>query len=256
MKNKFFPNYRKIWDKLPFNTFVPKRLEECRIPWCNASEKIVLHFQDKGASLGLIADTSAGKTIMALLPSSVIEGRVLFLSPSRFLTHQHPGLFEKIFGISDYIEITGNVPPKKRIWNGDEKVVFATPHCFEVELKKNPPVLANFCLVVMDEFYLAVGDYPYVYIGSICKHFGVNVLGLTATIGSNEEKAKARKNNCGITELLYVDIPTAFKTERLEKISLDEPLKEIDKILTGLIVQTLDELYALTKQRKEPIDMP
>lgn len=232
------------WNDLPYWGFNEEQLKQ-RPFWENAALDII-GLERNGEKVGVVADTGAGKTIIALLVVLQAAGeRVLFLAPQRILADQHKTLLQRITGntIKSRV-ITGETLCKNRVWDeGADTVVFATPQVLQSAMRLNPNLLCGFRRIVFDEFHKASGRYSYVPIAKLATDLKLAILALSASPGTNEGKIESVMKNCGVTRLLRVDWQQAPK--RLEDLVLAEPdqkIKEIDDLFNSLLEETTEKL--------------
>nr|HPN81611.1 DEAD/DEAH box helicase [bacterium] len=90
---------RKILKSLPLVGFgqTPMELDR-RTSWENFALQIIDHF--RSGNVALVAETGAGKTVIALMAIIAKNWRTLFLAPQRYLAGQHQRLLDRISGES------------------------------------------------------------------------------------------------------------------------------------------------------------
>lgn len=237
-----------IWDELPFYDFEEKTLERKEL-WQKYAKQILEELPARNTAL--VAETSAGKTIIALLVFLAGNFRCLFLAPTRYLCGQHQGTFSQIIGnLSVSRVITGLTPEKSLIWDDPrDRIVFATPHMALAECKREKLDLNQFDLLVMDEFQNASGDYPYT---GISEKTGPNmkILGMSALPGDNEEQIRDIGEACKIQNWIVADIPTPAKLRDLVVAEQDELIQKISGYLDGLLRNTLMHINELSPELK------
>ncbi len=224
------------WKNLPFLGFDEGQLRY-RPLWEKAARDI-LELEARGERVGLIAETGAGKTIIALLAVIADKKRTLFLTTKRILTGQHGRLLLNMTG--GFIEsrtINGETKHADRIWNNEEElVVFSTPQIVRHELK-------YFQRIVIDEFHRAVRNYSYVELVKRALGQNLAILALSASPASDREKLETVMRNCGITYHLRVDRPDSPKRfEDLVIAEPDETLRKVDDLFAELFLEALREL--------------
>ena len=190
------PEWKEIWSKLPFENFNQEELEKKIENWKKYAQFMIEKFSKK-ENFGLVANTAAGKTVMAILAIIGMNLRVIFLAPRRILVKQHIDLLQKISGGKITARaITGESRIRERKWNEiSECFVFATPHVFLEEMKKGKINLHGFNLVVFDEMHRASGNYPYIPIARKMSEVGTLICGLSASPGGNLEKIERLKKS-------------------------------------------------------------
>ena len=149
----------------------------------------------------VVLPTALGKTVISALATAHFlynykHLRVLVMAPTKPLVMQHKESFMNILKIknSDVALLTGKIPnyQRKRIWNGNFKIIFATPQVVKNDLEKNFFSLKDFSLLIFDECHRTRKNYAYTY---IAKKYMEQcpwpiILGLTASPGADEEKVK------------------------------------------------------------------
>lgn len=157
---------------------------------------------------GIVAPTSAGKTVMALLSIVIDPKRTLFLVPLRRLTNRHQSLFSALCSSWQTRCITGETKELNRVWDDiDDRIVFATAHVVVSELNNKPWLLHNFDLIVFDEMHNAASMMsPYAQVAMLADQQNIRRLALSASPGNEEEQIEQVKLNCKLDELVRVQI--------------------------------------------------
>jgi len=187
------------------------------------------------------------------------DSRIIFLAPTKPLVEQHHKSFLDLTIIDpDELEaITGAISPEKRkkLWEDCLKVGFMTPQVLQNDIISGTMSLKDVSLIIFDECHRAVGDYAYCYIAQ--KYMddakSPQILGLTASPGSTEEKINEIKQNLFMdhieirTETDSDVIPYIHDVEKIwEKIKLPEEFLEIKGILT----EKLKVSYKILKENQ------
>lgn len=234
--------YEETWANLPFSGFDPAQLKKRRKLWQDYAAQI-LGLLPSG-NVGLVADTSAGKTVICSLVIVAGNYRTIVLAPRRILAEKesHPKLFGMVTGISNSQTITGSISAEKRNWQTSALVIFATPHVLLNDFLRGKVNLKEFDLVVFDEFHHATGKYPYVPLAKIAQDFKLPILGLSASPGGDLPQIEMVQKNCGIIHWVGAKIPTAKKTEILTKVEVTSVLKEIEELFMPILGETALEL--------------
>ena len=163
----------------------------------------------------VVIPTGLGKTIIALMLavqklSEYPNSRIIFLAPTKPLVEQHYQSFVDLTKIplECLHSITGTTSPdrRKEIWS-DVKVAFMTPQVLQNDIISQLYPIKDVSLIIFDECHRAVGDYAYVFIAQkyIESVKNAQILGLTASPGSTEEKINEIKNSLYIN---HVEIRT------------------------------------------------
>lgn len=157
----------------------------------------------------VVIPTGLGKTIIALMLAvhrlaTEPGSKVIFLAPTKPLVNQHYNSFVELSEIrsKDLKSITGEISPddRKEEWE-TAKVAFMTPQVLQNDIIAGTYSLKNVSLIIFDECHRAVGDYAYPFIAEkyIQAAKTPQILGLTASPGSTEEKINEIRQN------LYID---------------------------------------------------
>jgi len=153
----------------------------------------------------VVLPTGLGKTTVALqVIAEFLEkrkGGVLFLAPTRVLAHQHYEFLKNNLIIDDIALITGEDPVNKRKKLWINSVVCATPEIVKNDLDRQFVSPEQFALIVFDEAHRTIGDYAYAGIIERFTNQDVRVLGMTATLPSEREKASEILNVLKITSI-------------------------------------------------------
>ncbi len=147
----------------------------------------------------VVLPTGLGKTVIAALVAAkrlelnMVEGKILFLAPTKPLVEQHAGSWKDIFSFpsEEFKIFTGLVNPQKRIAEYEEaRFIFATPQVIQNDVLANRFSMENVVLLIVDEAHRTTGEYPYEFIAK--KYFEQanekRVLALTASPGTSREE--------------------------------------------------------------------
>lgn len=196
----------------------------------------------------VVLPTGLGKTTVALHVISEFlsrgTGGVLFMAPTRVLVNQHHDFLTRSLTLDDIALVTGedSIQKRKRLWNNS--VICATPEITKNDLDRQIVSASQFNLVIFDEVHRTVGDYAYSGIAERFAYASARVLGMTATLPSEREKATeiiTRLRIAGVaqrtessqdvkpyiqkteTEWIHVELPPAMKSiQTLVKLALDQ----------------------------------
>ncbi len=155
--------------------------------------QIALANQAKSENCLVVLPTGLGKTTVALQVIADYlsrgKGGVLFLAPTRVLTNQHYEFLKNNLNLDDIGLLTGEdtIPKRKKLWANS--VICATPEITKNDLDRQLVSEDQFSLVIFDEAHRTVGDYAY---SSIAQRFAgknVRIMGMTATLPAEKEKA-------------------------------------------------------------------
>jgi ERCC4-related helicase len=221
----------------------------------------------------VVLPTGLGKTTIALqvISEFLSKGKaVLFLAPTRVLVNQHYEFLKKNLTIEDIGLITGEdlIQKRTKLWNNS--VICATPEIAKNDLDRQIVSPEQFGLVIFDEVHRTVGDYAY---SGIAERFGnstARILGMTATLPSEKDKATEILTRLKIsrvaektedsedvkpyiqetnTDWVTVDLPPEMKAiQTLLKLALDERYDTLKKY--GLQLNGQQSLSALLRSRQ------
>ncbi|MFZ9006386.1 MAG: DEAD/DEAH box helicase [Nitrosopumilaceae archaeon] len=221
----------------------------------------------------VVLPTGLGKTAIALQVISEFLSRgkgVLFLAPTRVLVNQHFEFLKENLTIEDFGLITGEDTIQKRtkLWNNS--VICATPEIARNDLDRQVVSPEQFGLVIFDEVHRTVGDYAYSGIAERLGNSDARILGMTATLPSEKDKATEILTRLKIsrvaerteessdvkpyiqetnTEWITVDLPPEMKAiQTLLQLALDERYDTLKKY--GLQLNGQQSLSALLRVRQ------
>lgn len=236
--------------------------------------QVTLANQAKNENCIIVLPTGLGKTAIALQVIadflSKRTGGILFLAPTRVLVNQHYDFLKNNLMIQDIAIVTGEDPIKKRekLWNNS--VVCATPEITKNDLDRQLISPSQFSLVIFDEAHRTIGDYAYSAIAQKFSLPDVRILGMTATLPSEKQKATeimkklrvqsiAQRNDDSPdvlpyvqqtnTEWIKVNLPNELKAiQKLLKLALDERYQTLKK--NGIVLNDQQSLSALLRIRQ------
>lgn len=243
-------DYQDKWIKLPFVGFGITPLEqERRTDWEKFASQILA--LQKSGNVGLIAETGAGKTVIAILTIIASDYRTLFLVPQRLLAEQHLELLNRISGNTVKARaITGLT--KKRIWHDhSDRIIFATPHIFFNDMRRGQADINQFGFLILDELHKTVGDYPYVPIAKLAQKQGLKILALSASPGGDLAHLTAVKKNCFLSHWLAAKIKTPASQEKLEVVKPNKLLLEVESLFLALLNDAALDLAACGFELKQ-----
>ena len=222
----------------------------------------------------VVLPTGLGKTAVALqvIAEYLSKGRggVLFLAPTRVLVNQHYSFLKDSLTLDDISLITGedNVQKRTKLWNNS--VICATPEITKNDLDRQIVSPQQFDLVIFDEVHRTVGDYAYSGIAERFETFSARIVGMTATLPSEKEKATEILKRLRIssvaerteespdvkpytqetnTEWINVDLPPELKAiQTLLKLALDQRYDLLRK--NGIQLASQQSLSALLRVRQ------
>ena len=155
--------------------------------------QISLANQAKSENCLVVLPTGLGKTTVALQIIAEYlsrgQGGVLFLAPTRVLANQHYEFLKNNLNLDDIGLLTGEdtIPKRKKLWANS--VICATPEITKNDLDREIVSVDQFSLVIFDEAHRTIGDYAYSGIASRLAGKNVRIVGMTATLPAEKEKA-------------------------------------------------------------------
>ncbi|MDE1810863.1 MAG: DEAD/DEAH box helicase, partial [Candidatus Micrarchaeota archaeon] len=203
-----------------------------------------------GGNTLVVLPTGLGKTLIAVfaMANALHNGKkAVILAPTKPLSEQHFDSLTRLLNIDKghILLLTGSISGEKRIEMEQEaKVIAATPQTFGNDLKKGRINLDDIGIVVFDEVHKAVGRYAYTYIAEECMLKGIQMLGLTASPGSNRKKVEALVETLGVENVEIristdTDVEPYVMEKQIETIYV-EPGKTVEAIM-GMLRPVMDE---------------
>jgi len=211
----------------------------------------------------VVLPTGLGKTAIALQVIAEFlsrgSGGILFLAPTRVLVNQHYEFLKNNLILDDIGMITGEdlVQKRKKLWVNS--VICATPEITKNDLDRQIVPVEQFSLVIFDEAHRTIGDYAYARIAERFANSNVRIIGMTATLPSEKEKAVEILRTLKIssvaerneespdvkpyiqqtdTEWIKVELPQEMKAiQTLIKLALDERYQTLKKNGINLLEQ-------------------
>jgi len=222
----------------------------------------------------VVLPTGLGKTAVALHVIAEYlskgTGGILFLAPTRVLVHQHYEFLKNNLTLDDVSLITGEdlIQKRAKLWNNS--VICATPEIARNDLIRGIVSSDQFSLVIFDEVHRTIGDYAYSGIAEKFANSSARIVGMTATLPSEKDKATEILTRLRIssvaertedspdvkpytqetnTEWINVELPPELKAiQTLLKLSLDERYDLLRK--NGIRLAEQQSLSALLRIRQ------
>jgi len=222
----------------------------------------------------VVLPTGLGKTAVALQVIAEYlskgTGGILFLAPTRVLVNQHYEFLKENLTLEDVSLITGedSIQKRTKLWNNS--VICATPEITKNDLDRQIVSPQQFNLVVFDEVHRTVGDYAYSGIAERFENSSARIVGMTATLPSEKEKATEILTRLRIssvaertedspdvkpytqetnTEWINVELPPELKSiQTLLKLALDQRYDILRK--NGINLASQQSLSALLRIRQ------
>jgi Fanconi anemia group M protein len=201
----------------------------------------------------VVLPTGLGKTTVALqVMAEFLEkrkGGVLFLAPTRVLAHQHYEFLKNNLLIDDITLITGEdlANKRKKLWINS--VVCATPEIVKNDLDRQFVSPEQFALIIFDEAHRTIGDYAYAGIIERFTNLDVRILGMTATLPSEREKASEILNILKISSIAQKteespDVMPYVQQTDTEWVTVELPpeMKEIQSCIKAALDSRYNEL--------------
>ena len=209
--------------------------------------------QAKKENCLVVLPTGLGKTAVALQVIadclSKGSGGVLFLAPTRVLVNQHYKFLKNNLNLEDIALITGEdlVTKRKKLWMNS--IICATPEITKNDLDRQLVSPEQFNIVIFDEAHRAVGEYAYVGIAERFVSSPARIMGMTATLPSEKEKAKEILDNLRIKEIAQrtedsPDVKPFIQETKTEWINVELPpeLKQVQSLIKKSLEQRYQEL--------------
>ncbi|KAG2474001.1 MAG: DEAD/DEAH box helicase, fanconi anemia group M protein [Nitrosopumilales archaeon] len=222
----------------------------------------------------VVLPTGLGKTSIALLVIAEFlskgRGGILFLAPTRVLVNQHYEFLKNNLILDDIGMITGEdlIQKRKKLWINS--VICATPEITKNDLDRQIVPVEQFSLVIFDEAHRTIGNYAYGRIAERFANSNVRIMGMTATLPSEKEKAVEILRTLKIssvaerdeespdvkpyvqqtdTQWIKVELPQEMKAiQTLIKLALDERYQTLRKNGINLLEQK--SLSSLLRMRQ------
>ena|GEM_PF-4984323 len=208
-----------------------------------------------GGNIGLVADTSMGKTYLAyaLADGLLAAGqRILLTAPTSVLCEQHAALARIVFRLDadDVRFVSGTWTPKRRAgkWGGG-RILIATPQTAANDLARGIFALDGIGLVVIDECHHAALTHASIAVANAAHARGSRILALTASPGGDRERIERIRTNLHLDA--WVRIPEegtqAFRppvAETRETVPVAEGARDIVRGLGDLLERLTTPLAA------------
>jgi len=241
------------WDELqPYASLVNTTTLQPRAYQINIIKGIL-----SGDNTLVILPTGLGKTLLAIFAIANAlhkQKRALIVAPTKPLSEQHYQSLTNTLNIpkEHILLLTGAIRGSKRLdLELQAKVITATPQTIANDVRAGRLNLNNFGVVIFDECHRAVGKYSYTYIADECKLRGIQVVGLTASPGSDRRKINQLIATLGIENIEIRSstdldvIPYVMGSDVLTVYVDKGPVIEtIASILSPIINEYLGKLYS------------
>jgi Fanconi anemia group M protein len=201
----------------------------------------------------VVLPTGLGKTAVALHVMAEFlakrKGGVLFLAPTRVLTHQHYEFLKNNLLVDDIALITGEdlANRRRKLWINS--VICATPEIVKNDLDRQLVSSQQFALIIFDEAHRTIGDYAYAGIAERFENMDVRILGMTATLPSEKDKASEILRMLKISSIAQrteesPDVVNYVQQTDTEWVTVDLPpeMKQIQSCIKVALDSRYDEL--------------
>ncbi len=201
----------------------------------------------------VVLPTGLGKTTVALQVIAEFlskrTGGVLFLAPTRVLAHQHYEFLKNNLKIDDVALVTGEdlITKRKKLWINS--VICATPEITKNDLDRQLVSPDQFSLLIVDEAHRTIGDYAYSGIAERFRNTNVRIIGMTATLPSEKDKATEILQTLRISSIAQrtedsPDVKPYVQQTETQWIPVDLPLemKEVQSCLKAALDSRYQEL--------------
>jgi ERCC4-related helicase len=198
----------------------------------------------------IVLPTGLGKTTVALQVIADFiarrKGGILFLAPTRVLAHQHYDFLKNNLLMDDISLITGEdlLNKRKKLWINS--VICATPEIVKNDLDRQIVFPNQFALVIFDEAHRTVGDYAYARISDRFQGVDARIIGMTATLPSERDKAQEILRILRISRIAQrtedsPDVSPYVQQTDTEWITVELPAEM--KVIQGCIKMSIDSRY-------------
>lgn len=203
----------------------------------------------------IVLPTGLGKTAVAI--QVILEylskgnGGILFLAPTRVLANQHFEFLKNTLTIEDIALITGEdlIHKRKKLWMNS--IICATPEIAKNDFDRQIVSPEQFSLVIFDEAHRTIGDYAYSGIAQRLAHTNSRIMGMTATLPSEKEKATEIINTLKISNIAQrtedsPDVKPYVQETVTQWINVELPPEM--KHIQSLIKKALEQRYMELKR--------
>ncbi|SRR5579885_186381 len=204
----------------------------------------------------IVLPTGLGKTAVALqvIAHFLLEGKggSLFLAPTRVLAHQHYEFLKNNLLVDDIALITGEdlLSKRKKLWINS--IICATPEIVKNDLDRQLVSPKQFSLIIFDEAHRTVGDYAYAGIAERFQNSDIRIIGMTATLPSEKEKASEMLKILKISSIAQKteespDVTPYVQQTDTQWVMIDLPpeMKDIQSCIRAAIDSRYNELRRL-----------
>lgn len=227
------------WGELaPFERLVNVEKIEPRAYQINIIKSIF-----NGKNTLVILPTGLGKTLIGIfaIAKAIHSGKkALILAPTRPLGEQHYNSIIRLLNIEEdlILLLTGSTNAiKRKEMEESASIIVATPQTISNDLKNGKMSIDDFGIVIFDECHRSVGKYAYTYIADDCKEHNVQILGLTASPGSDKKKISEIVTTLGIKN---IEIRTQSDPDVAPYVMDNET--EVSYVSKGPIVESIASL--------------
>ncbi|MDE1856988.1 MAG: DEAD/DEAH box helicase [Candidatus Micrarchaeota archaeon] len=242
------------WDALaPYNGIVRTDIIEPRDYQINIIRSVY-----SGKNSLVVLPTGLGKTLIAVFAAAkaLSEGKkAAILAPTKPLSEQHYQSMSKLLNIDSegVLLLTGSIGAAKRqgLVSG-ARVIAATPQTLANDIKSGRLSINDFGVIIFDECHRAVGRYAYTFLADTANEENVQMIGLTASPGSNRKRIEALATALGIEN---IEIRTSTdpdvvpyvmgKYVHVVRVDTGPVIREVMAAIKPVIELHLTKLYGL-----------
>ncbi len=221
-------------------------------------QSVIIREIGMGRNTLVVLPTGLGKTLIAVFAIArtlYSKKKALFLAPTKPLGDQHYDSMRALLDVDgDAVSLlTGGMRPKKRgeVWD-KSKVIVATPQTISNDAKSGNISLDEVGIVIFDECHRSIGRYAYTYIANECRLRGIQIVGLTASPGSDRKKIKELIDTLGIERIearthTDTDVAPYVKGRRMRTIYVQKggTIEHVAGLLKPEIEKHLYKLYTM-----------
>jgi Fanconi anemia group M protein len=246
--NKLFTQDYQLWLSLSDNFVEHKYIKKSSIEHRDYQNNLAK--QAISENCLIVLPTGLGKTTVALHVIAEFisrrKGGVLFLAPTRVLAHQHYEFLKNNLLIDDVALITGEdlLAKRKKMWVNS--VICATPEIAKNDLDRQIVSPEQFSLVIFDEAHRTIGDYAYSGIAERLANMDVRIVGMTATLPSEKQKAEEMIRILKIASIAQRTEESPDVTPYVQETNTQWIMVELPpemKVIQSLIKSAIDSRY-------------
>jgi ERCC4-related helicase len=177
--------------------------------------EIVFRVWAEDQRVGIVADTSTGKTYLAyaLADATLARGgRVIVIAPTTALAAQHAALARSVFRLNDQVilHVRSRTPRIRAAQWSAGRLLVATPQLARNDIGNGRLTLQPGDLVIVDEAHHAAQRHASIEVAAHAKTSRCRLLALTASPGGTQERIERIRRNLGLARWIRIaDAETA-----------------------------------------------